>query len=70
MKGRLFVAKKVTLSTGPITLNKFQSQGITYVFAASVSPAVIYGEQKKLMYSNFNDVDVCIFKISYLIKND
>ena len=52
--GKLRDRKKVSLGTRPITLRTFSSKSVTHVFAASDRPAVIYSNNKKLLYSNVN----------------
>ncbi|XP_010445239.1 PREDICTED: DNA damage-binding protein 1b-like [Camelina sativa] len=52
--GKLRDRKKVSLGTQPITLRTFSSKSATHVFAASDRPAVIYSNNKKLLYSNVN----------------
>jgi DNA damage-binding protein 1 len=52
--GKLRDRKKVSLGTRPITLRTFSSKSATHVFAASDRPAVIYSNNKKLLYSNVN----------------
>ncbi|ESQ55276.1 hypothetical protein EUTSA_v10024273mg [Eutrema salsugineum] len=52
--GELRDRKKVLLGTQPITLRTFSSKSATHVFAASDRPAVIYSNNKKLLYSNVN----------------
>ncbi|CAH2078400.1 unnamed protein product [Thlaspi arvense] len=52
--GELGDRKKVSMGTQPITLRTFSSKSATHVFAASDRPAVIYSNNKKLIYSNVN----------------
>ncbi|KAL0476643.1 DNA damage-binding protein 1 [Acrasis kona] len=50
--------KKISLGTKPITLSPFMSKGQMNVFACSDRPAVIYSQNKKLLFSNVNQKDV------------
>jgi len=50
--------KKLSLGTKPITLSAFTSRGQMNVFACSDRPAVIYSQNKKLLFSNVNQKDV------------
>ena len=42
-------------------LRTFRSNGVSYVFAASDRPTVIYSSNKKLLYSNVNENEVLGF---------
>ena len=57
--GELSDRKKLSLGSKPVTLKTFQSNGIKHVFAASDRPTVIYSSNKKLLYSNVNENEVC-----------
>ena len=57
--GELSERKKLSLGSKPITLKTFQSSGVAHVFAASDRPTVIYSSNKKLLYSNVNENEVC-----------
>ena len=57
--GELSERKKLSLGSKPITLKTFHSNGIAHVFAASDRPTVIYSSNKKLLYSNVNENEVC-----------
>ncbi|KAK1282340.1 DNA damage-binding protein 1 [Acorus calamus] len=52
--GELSDRKKVSLGMQPITLRAFSSKNTTPVIASSDRPSVIYGRNKKLLYSNVN----------------
>ncbi|GMH41385.1 hypothetical protein BSKO_09295 [Bryopsis sp. KO-2023] len=56
--GALADKKKMSLGTKPVTLRRFWTNGTSHVFAASDRPTVIYGANKKLLYSNLNEDDV------------
>ena len=56
--GSLSEQKKISLGTKPITLHTFRSNGVSYVFAASDRPTVIYSNNQKLLYSNLNENEV------------
>lgn len=58
VSGDLCDKKKVPLGTKPVTLRRFWTNGTSHVFAASDRPTVIYGANKKLLYSNLNEDDV------------
>lgn len=64
--GELSERKKLSLGSKPITLKTFHSNGIAHVFAASDRPTVIYSSNKKLLYSNVNENEVCTMPISSL----
>ena len=57
--GVLSERKKISLGTKPITLRRFRSNGASHVFAASDRPTIIYSSNKKLLYSNLNEDEVC-----------
>lgn len=57
--GELSERKKLSLGSKPITLKTFHSSGVAHVFAASDRPTVIYSSNKKLLYSNVNENEVC-----------
>ena len=62
--------KKICLGTKPIMLRTFRSNGMSYVFAASDRPTVIYSSNKKLLYSNVNENEVlCFLSISVRISS-
>ncbi|KAK1309389.1 DNA damage-binding protein 1 [Acorus calamus] len=52
--GELSERKKVSLGMQPITLRALSSKNTTPVIASSDRPSVIYGRNKKLLYSNVN----------------
>ena len=56
--GSLSEQKKISLGTKPITLHTFRSNGVSYVFAASDRPTIIYSNNRKLLYSNLNENEV------------
>jgi len=53
--GLLSDEKRISIGTKPVTLSRFYSKGSCHIFAASDRPTVVYGEQKKLMFSNLNE---------------
>lgn len=59
LAGELSEKKKLSLGSKPMTLKTFHSNGIAHVFAASDRPTVIYSSNKKLLYSNVNENEVC-----------
>lgn len=58
--GDLSDKKKMSLGTKPVTLRRFWTNKTSHVFAASDRPTVIYGANKKLLYSNLNEDGVSI----------
>jgi len=46
--------KTITLGTQPLLLNTFRSGGAVNVLVSSDRPAVVYGSNKKLVFSNVN----------------
>eukprot|EP01091_Cochliopodium_minus_P000594 TRINITY_DN1052_c0_g2_i2.p1 TRINITY_DN1052_c0_g2~~TRINITY_DN1052_c0_g2_i2.p1 ORF type:complete len:680 (-),score=176.68 TRINITY_DN1052_c0_g2_i2:1364-3403(-) len=44
--------KKIGIASQPITLQPFNSNGVTNIFAASDRPTVIYSSNKKILFSN------------------
>jgi hypothetical protein len=58
--GVLSDRKHILLGTKPIMLRAFKSKGVSHVFAASDRPTVIYSANKKLLYSNLNENEVCV----------
>ena len=58
--GELSEKKRISLGTKPITLRSFRSNGTSHVFAASDRPTVLYSSNKKLLYSNLNEDEVCL----------
>lgn len=59
LAGELSEKKKLSLGSKPMTLKTFHSNGVAHVFAASDRPTVIYSSNKKLLYSNVNENEVC-----------
>eukprot|EP00210_Caulerpa_lentillifera_P005156 g4928.t1 len=56
--GEISDEKWVSIGTKPVTLNRFWTKGTSHVFASSDRPTIIYGDQKKLMFSNLNESNV------------
>ena len=67
MAGELSEKKRISLGTKPITLRSFRSNGASHVFAASDRPTVLYSSNKKLLYSNLNEDEVCACHVAYSI---
>ncbi len=59
--------KKICLGTKPIMLRTFRSNGVSYVFAASDRPTVIYSSNKKLLYSNVNENEVGAYDTAVML---
>jgi hypothetical protein len=53
----------VPMQLRPLVHTFFRSRGLDYVFAASDRPTVIYGSNKKLLYSNLNADEVSDGKV-------
>jgi len=57
-KGLITGSKKIAVGTKAVKLTTLYSKGEKHVFAASDKPTIIYGNNKKLMFSNVNLKDV------------